>query len=88
LPKPQGNNFSAAARALSLTPAAISKNIKRLEEDLGIRMFHRNTRSMSLTPEGRLVFEKYAMALEYIEEAHRLASARSVEQQRAGRFNF
>ncbi len=72
----QGNNFSAAARVLSLTPAAVSKNIKRLEEDLGIRMFHRNTRSMSLTPEGRLVFEKYAMALEYIEEAHRLASAR------------
>jgi len=71
----QENNFSAAARVLLLTPAAISKNIKRLEEVLGIRLFHRNTRSLSLTPEGRLVFEKYTMALGYIEEAHHLAAA-------------
>ena len=72
----QGNNFSAAARELSVTPAAISKNIKRLEETLGIRVFHRNTRSLSLTPEGRLVFEKYTIAMEQIEQARRLAAAR------------
>ena len=72
----QGNNFSAAARELSVTPAAISKNIKRLEETLGIRVFHRNTRSLSLTPEGRLVFDKYTIAMEQIEQARRLAAAR------------
>ncbi len=75
----QGGNFSAAARELSLTPAAISKNIKRLEEELGVRLFLRNTRALSLSPEGRLVYEKYTIALEHIQDAHRLAAAQGKE---------
>lgn len=71
----QGNNFSAAARELSVSPAAVSKNIKRLEEELGVRIFHRNTRSLSLTQEGRLIFEKYTVALDHIEQARRMAAA-------------
>jgi DNA-binding transcriptional LysR family regulator len=45
-------SFSAAARVLGLTPAGVSKNIARLESDLGVRLFHRSTRRLALTESG------------------------------------
>ena len=45
-------SFSAAARALSLTPSAISRTVSRLEARLGVRLFVRTTRALALTPEG------------------------------------
>jgi DNA-binding transcriptional LysR family regulator len=45
-------SFSAAARVLGLTPAGVSKNVARLEADLGIRLFHRTTRRLALTEGG------------------------------------
>lgn len=45
-------SFSAAARVLGLTPAGVSKNVARLERDLGVRLFHRSTRRLRLTESG------------------------------------
>jgi DNA-binding transcriptional LysR family regulator len=45
-------SFSAAARVLGLTPAGVSKNVARLESDLGMRLFHRSTRHLALTEGG------------------------------------
>lgn len=45
-------SFSAAARRLGITPAAVSKSVARLESGLGVRLFQRSTRSLSLTEEG------------------------------------
>ena len=45
-------SFSAAARVLGLTPAGVSKNVARLESDLGLRLFHRSTRRLALTEGG------------------------------------
>ncbi|MEP7299365.1 MAG: LysR family transcriptional regulator [Burkholderiales bacterium] len=45
-------SFSAAARSLGLTPAGVSKNVARLEASLGVRLFHRSTRRLSLTEGG------------------------------------
>jgi DNA-binding transcriptional LysR family regulator len=45
-------SFSAAARVLGLTPAGVSKNVARLEAHLGVRLFHRSTRRLSLTEKG------------------------------------
>jgi DNA-binding transcriptional LysR family regulator len=45
-------SFSEAARRLSLTPAAVSRNVAMLERNLGVRLFHRSTRKLSLTEAG------------------------------------
>ena len=45
-------SFSAAARRLGLTPAAVSRNVAALEASLKLRLFHRSTRSLNLTEAG------------------------------------
>lgn len=45
-------SFSAAARRLGLTPAAVSKSVGQLEARLGVRLFQRSTRSLALTTDG------------------------------------
>lgn len=45
-------SFAAAARQLGVTTSALSKTITRLERDHGVRLLHRTTHSISLTPEG------------------------------------
>ncbi len=50
--------FSAAARRLGLTPAAVSKSVARLEAGLGVRLFQRSTRSLSLTAEGERLYRQ------------------------------
>jgi len=48
----EAGGFSAAARRLSLTPAAVSRNVATLERNLGIRLFQRSTRKLILTEAG------------------------------------
>ena len=48
----ESGGFSAAARRLSLTPAAVSRNVAMLERNLGVRLFHRSTRKLTLTEAG------------------------------------
>jgi DNA-binding transcriptional LysR family regulator len=50
----RAGNFSAAARAMKLSPSAISKLVSRIEEQLGVRLIDRSTRQIKLTPEGEL----------------------------------
>jgi DNA-binding transcriptional LysR family regulator len=51
-------SFTAAGRQLCVSSSAISKAVARLEERLGVRLFHRSTRSITLTPEGSLFLER------------------------------
>jgi DNA-binding transcriptional LysR family regulator len=48
----ESGGFSAAARRLSLTPAAVSRNVATLERNLGVRLFARSTRKLTLTEAG------------------------------------
>lgn len=48
----QAGSFAEAARRLGLTPAAVGKNVARLETSLDVRLFHRSTRKLSLTEAG------------------------------------
>lgn len=63
--------FTAAAEALGVTPAAVSRAIGRIEERLGVRLFVRSTRRMRLTDDGQLYHEQCRQALAQIEEAER-----------------
>src|SRR6185369_16228864 len=45
-------SLSEAARQLDQTPASVSARLKRIEEELGVRLVERTTRALRLTPEG------------------------------------
>src|ERR1700744_282317 len=46
-------SFWTAARPLGITPSGVSRGVSRLEEQLGVRLFNRHPRAISLTDEGR-----------------------------------
>ena len=62
-------SFSAAARRLGLTPAAVSKSVARLEAGLGVRLFQRSTRSLSLTTEGEQLYRQVRLPWSEIGDA-------------------
>jgi len=61
--------FSAAARGMHLTPSAVSKQITRLEDRLGVRLLTRTTRQLHLTEEGSEFYERSVRILADLEEA-------------------
>ncbi|MFQ3789284.1 LysR substrate-binding domain-containing protein [Halomonas sp. A29] len=62
-------NFTRAAEEVGLTPAAVSYQIKEMEQQLGIELFVRSSRSIRLTPAGAVVFEAASEALENLQRA-------------------
>lgn len=54
----EARSFTVAGRQLGVSPSAVGKAVVRLEERLGVRLFHRSTRAITLTPEGRLFLER------------------------------
>ena len=64
----RGGTLTAAARALGITPAAASATLKRLESQLGTRLFERSTRAMRLTPQGQILLDYAARAFELLDE--------------------
>lgn len=71
-------SFAEAARRLGMTGSAVSKQVQRLENDLGARLFHRTTRQLSLTDEGSFLFERSAPLVEGIEEVGEMLAGRKV----------
>jgi DNA-binding transcriptional LysR family regulator len=72
-------SFSEAARRLSLTPAAVSRNVAMLERNLGVRLFHRSTRKLTLTEAGEAFRLALANTLEDVQAAIANVSAGSAE---------
>lgn len=68
------NSFAAAARELGLSPSAVAKNIARLEQQMGMRLFHRTTRKVALTPEGEALFERCARVLDEVDALEAFAA--------------
>ena len=62
-------SFVAAGRVLGISASAVGKSIARLEERLGVRLFHRSTRSIALTSEGTVFLERCRRILGEIEAA-------------------
>jgi len=65
-------SYTAAARALGISPSAVSKSVQRLEQQLGLPLFTRTTRSLTLTQEGRDLHER---ALRLLREAEEIEQA-------------
>jgi DNA-binding transcriptional LysR family regulator len=71
-------SFSEAGRQLGISSSAVGKAIARLEARLGLRLFHRSTRSVNLTPEGEMFLSRCQRILSEIAEAEsELALSRS-----------
>jgi DNA-binding transcriptional LysR family regulator len=62
-------SFVAAGRKTGLTASAVGKGVARLEQRLGVRLFHRDTRNMTLTEEGRLFLDRCRRIFAEIEAA-------------------
>jgi DNA-binding transcriptional LysR family regulator len=79
----EAGGFSAAALRLNLSRSAVGKTIARLEGRLGVRLFHRTTRSQSLTDDGQAFYERCLRALEEIRAGE--AMLESGQQEATGR---
>lgn len=65
----ESRSFTAVGQQLGISASAVSKAIARLEDRLGTRLFHRSTRSVTLTPEGINFLERCRRILSELEQA-------------------
>lgn len=72
-------SMSAAGKSLGISPAQVSKRIRRLEEQLGARLFQRTTRQIGMTDLGRGFYERIAQVLTGIEDAERFVSGETTQ---------
>jgi DNA-binding transcriptional LysR family regulator len=71
--------FAAAARALDLSPAVVTRLVADLEDHLGTRLLHRTTRRVSLTDAGENYLDRVRAILQDLEEANALVSSQTSE---------
>lgn len=72
----KNGNFSAAARQLGVSSAAVSKAIATLEKTMTLRLFHRTTHSLTLTEDGDDLYRRTGHLVEQLEDQLRLSSDR------------
>lgn len=68
----RSGSFSAAARELNVTTAAVSKRMSQLEARLGARLLHRTTRRIGLTPEGEMYLSNARRILAEIDDLEQM----------------
>lgn len=71
--------FAAAARALDMSPAVVTRLVADLEEHLGTRLLQRTTRRQSLTDAGEAYLERVRHILQDLDDAHSLVSSHTQE---------
>lgn len=67
-------SFVAAGRALGISASAVGKNIAKLEQAVGVRLFQRSTRKINLTEEGALFYERCRRILDELQDAEAMLS--------------
>ena len=65
----EAGSLSAAGRLLGLAPSSVSRQIGDIERALGVRLFHRTTRKLSLTEAGETYYERAHEILQAVDEA-------------------
>lgn len=63
--------LTRAAEELGVSPSAVSQQVKQLEQQLGVKLFRRNGRALSLTLEGEQLFQASTTAISMLRDAHR-----------------
>ncbi|OZY57795.1 LysR family transcriptional regulator [Pseudomonas lundensis] len=71
----QANNFSRAAEKLSIKASTVSRYIKDLEQDLGIALFNRSTRTLRLTEGGETFLQHAVCVLDALDHAKQATSS-------------
>jgi len=71
--------FAAAARELGTGPSTLAKAVARLEASLGLRLFHRTTRQVTLTGDGERLFERCQRVLAELDEMQSEAAGARAE---------
>lgn len=61
-------SFAAAARDLGQAPSTLAKSVARLEAQLGVKLFHRTTRQVSLTPDGERLYRRCERVLAEVDD--------------------
>jgi len=74
-------NFSVAARELYISQPALSKQIRLLEEDLGVRLFTRDTKQVLLTEGGKILYQEWSELLRRSEKA--IGAAKNAQEKHA-----
>ena len=74
----EAGSFVAAAESLGMSKAAVSRYVSELEQRLGVRLIHRTTRKLSLTPEGEVFLARCQDILSSIDASEAEISTRSV----------
>jgi LysR family glycine cleavage system transcriptional activator len=77
-------SFKAAAEALHLTPSAVSHQIRALEEELGVDLFHRESRGVKLAPAGTDYAERLSGLLDGVRTATDEVAARGRQRAETG----
>ncbi len=71
-------SFASAARVLDLDPSSVSRSVANTEAALGLRIFQRSTRALSLTEEGEVYLRRIEPLLDELEHARETARQSSV----------
>jgi len=74
-------NFTKAAQLLGMTPSGVSKAISRLESQFKVRLLHRTSRSVTMTPEGTTFYERCRQIVADLQDAEQLLSQARVAPQ-------
>ena len=76
----EAGNITAAAQNLFISQSAVSQSIKQLESDLQSRLFARNSRGVSLTPDGKMLYEYVRSAMGLLETGEeKLSQSRQLQ---------
>ena len=75
----EAGGFSAAAERLNLSRSAVGKRVAQLEDRIGVRLLHRTTRSISLTEDGAVFYERCAQAMADLRAAEAAAQGGRAE---------
>lgn len=75
----EARSFTAAAARLDLSKSVVSARVAALEERLGVRLLHRTTRKLSLTPDGLALYQRCVPMMAAADEAAAVAAGAGAE---------